>query len=369
MHVHSLVRPDLLGIPLARRPVWSTGTQGTRYQRWMPYGMPQLGQYSWISDTIFFLYPSVDEARAGTGFGGTGFFVAMPSEKWGADYWHVHGVTNWHVALDGAPVIRVNLRNGGTEEFDFGPEQWTFLPGWHDVAISPPLQLNPKIHKAEAIWYGSLLSQNGCEADNIGPAEDVFMVGRFIDYIGAETNEAAYRFGNVSIVNASIKQNTGFMGGSYVIDMHSRTGFSGSPIFVYRTPGSVFHDGKDIALAWHYIRLLGIHWGQFPEKWELKSDVAPKTRAESASLITDGKYVSGLSGMTCAVPAAAILLLLTDIRLCDMRAIIDEQITPDMNSYVRPRGTGGQSPIGSFETRWAIERHLGLGFPQIMGLR
>jgi hypothetical protein len=59
--------------------------------------MPQLGQYKPIMDTVFFLYPTEEDARAGTKYGGTGFLVGVPSKRWPDEYYHIHGVSNWHV--------------------------------------------------------------------------------------------------------------------------------------------------------------------------------------------------------------------------------------------------------------------------------
>lgn len=59
------------------------------------------------------------------------------------------------------------------------------------------------------------------------------------------------------------------------------------------------------------MKLLGVHWGQFPEAWELKqhhaqSEPQAKGDWEEASIIREGEYVQGLSGMTCVCPASAI---------------------------------------------------------------
>ena len=79
------------------------------------------------------------------------------------------------------------------------------------------------------------------------------------------------------------------------------------------------------------MKMLGIHWGQFPESWELKDKPKPAAGpAAQASLITDGKYVEGLSGMTCVVPSAAILKLLDDPQLVAMREAIEVQLEPHM---------------------------------------
>ena len=154
---------------------------------------------------------------------------------------------------------------------------------------------------------------NAKEKDSVDVGDDVFMVGRFIDYDGIELNKPAVRFGNISIMYAPVKQPTGYMGESIVIDMHSRTGFSGSPVFVYRTSGSHFGevpDGNiDNAEMWvgHMMYFLGLHWGQFPEQWELGDKKTPEEAKRGSSLITEGKYVKGMSGMTCVLPPDAIL--------------------------------------------------------------
>src|ERR1700730_13024370 len=108
--------------------------------------------------------------------------------------------------------------------------------------------------------------------------------------------------------------------------MHSRNGFSGSPVFVYRTFGSDLsepfgHAFDDFRLdfanprflpksgrlkARTHFNFLGIHWRQFPEEWELKKGRSKK-EARRKALITEGEYVKGMSGMTCVIPAWQIL--------------------------------------------------------------
>ena len=55
---------------------------------------------------------------------------------------------------------------------------------------------------------------------------------------GVETNNPAMRFGNISLNPTPIEQPNQSIKDSYCLDMNSRTGFSGSPVFMYRTPGS-----------------------------------------------------------------------------------------------------------------------------------
>jgi hypothetical protein len=97
--------------------------------------------------------------------------------------------------------------------------------------------------------------------------------------------------------------------------MHSRDGFSGSPVFVYRTLGAVL--GVPEIKAQTLLYVLGIHWAQFPEAWDIVTKPKErKTEVKSeVSIEGDEKMVMGLSGMTCVAPASAILKLLEHPKL------------------------------------------------------
>jgi hypothetical protein len=165
--------------------------------------------------------------------------------------------------------------------------------------------------------------------------DDVFMLGLFIDEHGKTTNVPKARFGHVSMLPnsaAPLKQPTGYEAESFVIDAHSRSGFSGSPVFLYRNPLSdlggplgPFHKLRgridtagiasqlspmtrvghiDIEMELDqgpYFRLIGMHWGQFAERWEIERTDADEI--EMQSYVTIGSFVNGFSGMTCTLPA------------------------------------------------------------------
>jgi hypothetical protein len=179
----------------------------------------------------------------------------------------------------------------------------------------------------------------------IGVGDDVFMIGLFIDHKGLATNIPSARFGNISMLPspmAIIEQPTGYEGESYVVDMHSRTGFSGSPVYVYRTFGndltSLWGDSfEEIEInnpqsdnnfrkitARHgrirtnkLFRLLGIHYAQFPEKWPWSEQEA--TAEARRDLAAKTGYVEGMSGMTCVIPAWDIMEVLEMPVLKDLR--------------------------------------------------
>jgi len=281
--------------------------------------MPKLGEYEWLLDTAFFLYPTVDDAKRGTKAGGTGFLIAIPSERWPDDYHHVYGVTNWHVVESDSRVIRINRKSAAPAAFERTPSDWHFVPGPHgyDVAVTP-LALSPDEHRVAALGPTFFLTDDDVVKHEINAGEDVFMLGRFVDYDGIEVNEPSLRFGNISIMRAPIEQPNGCQRTSFVLDMHSRTGYSGSPVFVYRTTGSIFAKPNTIMGGGHLLKLLGVHWGQFPERWEFAD-------ARDSSSITKGKYVTGFSGMTCVCPAVAIREVLELPELRRMRSQIESQ--------------------------------------------
>lgn len=305
-------------------PALSSG--GTPYLRRVSYGMPRIGAE--ILSSPFYLYHSVEDAKEGKRFGGTGFFVAYPFPLHipGAGYpAFLYAVTNWHVAVrDGMSVMRINKINGGVDILEFDPSEWEFLPQGPDIAVIGPerlLGLKEEIHDIVAIHISMFLGRQDINALKIGPGEDVFMLGRFVDHDGAASNVPAARFGNISVMPQPFPQPTGARHlTSYVLDVHSRTGYSGSPVFVYRTVFSDLTAGPGLVEAGphtHFIRLLGVHWGQFPEHWEIKSKDAPS--AETALIEGDEKYIEGMSGMTLALPAWQLKDFLDMKKFADVR--------------------------------------------------
>src|SRR5690606_14282451 len=110
---------------------------------------------------------------------------------------------------------------------------------------------------------------------------------------------------------------------SIVVDMHSRHGFSGSPVYIYRPTGGTMVQGINASGSvlgkvsgpistrrWGaglpvHVRLLGLLWGQFPERWEIGG--ASSAVRGSPAIITEGAYLEGMSGLSCVCPAAEIV--------------------------------------------------------------
>ena len=210
--------------------------------------MPRIPQN--VINGVFDLYWNRAHALAGRNPGGTGFIVRYDGTfRDLVPGYHFYGVTNWHVACDrGFSTIRLSTKDGRTDVLEFGgPEEWHFLPGKYDVAVIP-LSLNERFYDVSAVSTCEFARDlEDLPRHYLGVGEDVFMVGLFIDHDGVSVNVPSARFGNISMLpsaKATIKQPTGYQGESFVVDMHSRTGFSGSPVYVYRTFGA------DLASVW-----------------------------------------------------------------------------------------------------------------------
>lgn len=312
--------------------------------------MPRVSQE--IIDSVFYLYANRQDAVDGKSPCGTGFVVAINVVRYQKNFIFHYGVTNWHVACQGGfSVVRLNKKDGSTDVLEFGPEDWNFIAGRQDIAVVP-LELDRKVHKIGGVNDYLFMGRKGLSG--LGVGEDVFMLGLFIDHAGKATNIPSARFGNISMLpspEATIEQPTTYDGESFVLDLRSRTGYSGSPVFIYRTPladlsdsstrlparvdaGYIAHQLSDsgfepdahrshsvdveLELPRTMFNLLGIHWGQFPEKWEISN---PELISESdrSSFIPKRAYVSGLSGMTCVIPAWEIMEVINMPKLQSLR--------------------------------------------------
>jgi hypothetical protein len=304
---------------------------GTPWTKWVPIGMPKIPKNT--LDVACYLYPSREDAEAGREFGGTGFFVSIPTSV--PDRIHIYAVTNWHVAVrDAASVLRINCHDGGTDILEAGPEDWIFDPRF-DVAVLP-INLDVSRHKFSVVPIQMFARQERIERSEIGPGDDVFMVGRFVDHDGGAVNSPSVRFGNISTQPTPVRQPNGKDADSYCIDMHSRSGYSGSPVFVYRTAGHDLTQGTNLVLHPAEFLFLGLHYAQFPEIWEIGEAQKRPAAHSMVPLVTDGKYVKGLSGMTLALPAWLVIEVLDKPEIKSHRDAVDAQLSAQDRAKPHP---------------------------------
>ncbi len=254
-----------------------------------------------LLDSVIYLYPSKQAAEDGERAGGTGFLVGMPtSQSQGSVY--LYAVTAGHVvreALGNSPVVRFNTRDEKVEISVFTTDQWVHHPNADDVAICPVV-LAPDRFKYSFVPYSSLITDRQfCEDPKYGPGDDIFFLGRFVSHEGKTQNRPTVRFGNLAMRGTQvIKSDVGILQESFLVESRSLSGYSGSPVFVYRPQGT--YAGSLAPIAGPH--LLGVDCGHL-------SEYAPVLE-EDRQRSTENLYVKQNSGMAIVVPGWKLAELL-----------------------------------------------------------
>jgi hypothetical protein len=322
--------------------------------------MPRL---NWVFErSVFFLYAhDPDDPDKYIGPLGTGVLIGIEGQ--GSWYIrHVYAVSCWHVVHQhGASIIRINTRDGASRYIEFDPIEWQFPPNGDDLAVVDVSdRFDRETDEISTLPYSMFATKKFIEQDEVGIGEDGFMLGLFADNPGIKKNLVAARFGNISLLADDahpVEQPNRVKRPSHIFDMRSRPGFSGSPVFVYRTPAgdlrSATERGRDkpprnqIRMNrirgnrfdyndWAerkevedntFLMLLGIHAGQYPERVTV-SKVKRKARAEADDgAIRDGDKLRIPSSMTVVVPVWEIEnLLLSNETLVDQRKERDDRM-------------------------------------------
>jgi hypothetical protein len=187
-------------------------------------------------DSVIYLYPSVADAESGEKVGGTGFLVGIPSEVHeGVTY--QYAVTNSHVIREGnSPVIRLNTQDGATDVLELSRDDWVHHQYGDDLAVCP-LEFSLDTHKFSLLARDWFLTKEEMDEYDIGPGDDVFMAGRFVQHEGRQRNTPVVRFGNLSMMPYEPVTNMrGIKQESFIVEMRSLSGFSGSPVFALIPP-------------------------------------------------------------------------------------------------------------------------------------
>ncbi len=291
---------------------------------------------------VIYLYGSEEAAESGEP-GGSGFLVGEPCAI--PDAVFLFAVTNAHV-MKSCPVVRTaGPRNGrvivreerdwyrhpdgddvvvtpmgfapkDARDFsvDYVPREWFVTPenfshATHDVTDMPP---GVETHAPlDYDWEHQPLGWP------FGPGEEVVMLGRFLGYDGTDENKPAARFGHLAMASpVPIKHPWGFTQPSFLIECRSVSGYSGSPIFIYRVQTTIAaglvaigsERGGKAALP----RFLGLDWGNLDRVGH--NDYAIDWAETDAAASFPRR-----SGMMVAVPAWRLTGLLDSEEVQDVK--------------------------------------------------
>ena len=180
-----------------------------------------------------YLYRSKEEATNGAHSGGSGFIVGVPLEV-NAEETQLYAVTNEHVIRNyNSPVIRLNTIRGTVECMVTNKLRWD-VDTENDLAVLP-LIFNEEEFQLAYVPDNRLMTEPALKTTNIGPGDEVFIIGRFIGHDGQQRNTPSVRFGNISMmpheprIDSQAKE-------AFLIDCRSMPGYSGSPVFVMFDP-------------------------------------------------------------------------------------------------------------------------------------
>jgi hypothetical protein len=298
-----------------------------------------------------YIYANIEDAREGRAFGGSGFLVHIAFET-NKHLSQIYVVTNRHV-IHGTPtpVIRLNQVDGTSGGFTTRPEEWTLHPEGDDVAVLP-VKLRHDHTTFMSIGSELFVTPQIIVNEDIGIGDDTIMVGRFIGHDGKQRNTPSVRFGNIAMMPGDkIVATNGFEQESFLVELRSLPGYSGSPVFIYSPNAerdmSIRRGGSDMAplsdfnlfgpnaqesidlmmkkLTPKGPYLLGIDWSH------LNNNVPVRNRL--AQPHPEGFFVRENAGMAGVVPAWKIAEVMNLDTLTKLRQQTDQAISDRMSAH------------------------------------
>jgi hypothetical protein len=299
----------------------------------------------------FFVFPTREDANKGRPVGGCGFFVGIPWES-DPQLDHVYAITCDHVVPKGKPrVIRAARPNESEPYFiDCSDSDWIRSEP-DDLAVS---RIEYGVNFAHESFLLRDLTESIILDYSIGIGDEVFSPGRFVDLPGHRVNRPLVRSGIISgMPEIPIQQRGGVLLDSYIVEMRSRSGFSGSPVYVYLAPPQIRYEQserqiqssqqgnaliKDFGIYGPW--LLGVHWGEIP----VQGPDAP-TGTKYADQNTQEGGVELGSGMIGVVPCKKLAkLLLEDERVVEERRSFEREAPPSQMMKQSAPPTKGDNP-------------------------
>ena len=278
--------------------------------------MPRIDDH--ILECVVYLYPSEAHAKAGERAGGSGFIIGLPSGQH-QDAWALYVVTNSHVIREGqSRVIRLNTKDGDFEAVATRDDHWYHHPDGDDLAVCP-IGIADDRYKFKFISTTMFLTQVIIQEHNIGAGDDAFLVGRFVNHEGKQRNMPTVRFGNIAMMpwEPIWQESRGIRQESFLVEMRSIGGYSGSPVFVWIPP--LVHRPETRALRTQAVGpwLMGVDWGH-TASYETVLEQDCKTPVQEKWKIRAN------TGMTAVVPAWRLADLLNSEELVLHRKKMDD---------------------------------------------
>ncbi len=257
-----------------------------------------------VSDKVLSTIVFIGHAKHGGSFVpfGTGFLAI--AETNGRLFQHI--VTVRHVIEDYPQkeyCIRVNKLDGRVEHTFAKCEDWVFHPDKNVDLAALPSHVAMEEYDIKHIHIERELATPELIAEHqIGPGDDVFTAGMFTRHLGEALNRPIVRTGTIAAMPSEpIDTINGMLPPSYLVEVRSIAGLSGSPVFVHMAPLRVMPNGdvKPTIGKTHYF--IGVMQGHFQTS-DATDIVSPDERAPGdmnagVGVVIPGKHVLELMDM------------------------------------------------------------------------
>jgi hypothetical protein len=253
-------------------------------------------------------------------YGGTGFFVAIPSQTQPDKFSHVYLVTAKHTIIKAQDegYHRLHLRiatAGGGADFLETSGDWTFPDDpVTDIAVLPlaiPANFTAAVVTLDLIATDAVISSM-----EVGIGDELIIMGLFPKRTGIKRNIPIVRSGIIAAMPEEPIEDelSGETYEAYLAEVRSIGGLSGSPVFLRKEIVGSYTKNLGMPLTTTKIVLLGLirgHWGLRESKSLI--DFAPEER----DLFN--------SGIAIVTPIKDALTIINGEKLVRERRTIDEQ--------------------------------------------
>ncbi len=267
-----------------------------------------------LLNSVIYIYKTGQDAEVGTQSGGTGFLVSVPSKT---DDKKSFGyiVTNKHVIdkAGGTPTVRFTDLKGNVSIVSSMQSDWACHLDGDDVAIIAIKGEYLEQIRHCCIPVSLFLSREIININDVGPGDDVFTIGRFIQHDGKQKNTPVVMFGNISMMpNEKVRISTADSQmhdqDAFLVETHSLSGFSGSPVFLNRI---LNNENAEQRTPW----LLGLDCSHMSMHLKIKK----KCTDGKYDNVVENYYSENNSGHMVVVPAWKILEILFAGKIADDR--------------------------------------------------
>ena len=243
------------------------------------------------------------KAHSGFRLAGTAFFVSVqPAEDF--QLYAVYLVTAKHVivdakqeSIDGSVWLRVNDRSGGSFMVETPVDDWVGHPDDTSVDASV-LAWAPRSDQVEYLCIPDTMTATDeiIDREDIGPGDEIFLTGLFVNHVGRNRNLPIIRIGNIALMPEE-RIATRHFGSieAYLVEARSIGGLSGSPVFVHVS--GIRKDTLDLGRdVFYWLGLMHGHW-----------DMPVDTSSPDAAIADTPEKEAVNMGIAMVVPATQIV--------------------------------------------------------------